>query len=92
MVSVKVLLFTRTDEGWRFKPVRSTPKGKLIWDRGDGGMYYIEWYENRTRRRQSVGTEPAQVLEARRRKILELTGKAAEGGREIQPLKASTGF
>ncbi len=42
-----------------------------------------EWYEDRKRRRERAGTRPAEVLEARRRKVLELKGRAAEQGRAV---------
>jgi integrase/recombinase XerD len=83
--SVNVILFARTDEGWKFRPVRRTVRGKFIWDREESGVYYLEWYEDGKRRRKAVGTQPAQVLEARRRKILELKGRATERGRTVDP-------
>jgi integrase/recombinase XerD len=83
--NVNLLLYARTDAGWKFRPVRKTPRGKFIWDRAASGAYYIEWYENRKRKRERAGIHPAEVLEARRRKILELKGRAAEQGRTIRP-------
>lgn len=87
MFSVNLVRRIRNDNGWVRVPVRKTAKGKFIWDRDERGIYYIEWYEDGKRRRQAVGTQPAQVLEARRRKILELKGKATEGGRTIEPVR-----
>ena len=85
MYQVNVVLYARSDERWKFRPVRKTPTGKFIWDNPDGGVYYLEWHENRKRKRQSAGIRPAEVLEARRRKILELKGNAIERGRKIEP-------
>jgi hypothetical protein len=30
--NVNLLLYARTDTGWKFRPVRKTPRGKFIWD------------------------------------------------------------
>jgi integrase/recombinase XerD len=54
-----------------------------VWDRNDTGAYYLEWYEDGKRKRKPAGIRPAEVLEARRRKILELKGKATEHGRTV---------
>lgn len=85
MYRVNVLLYARGDDGWKFQPVRKTPRGKFVWDRTENGTFYLEWYEDGKRRRARAGTRPAEVLEARRRKILELKGKAAEAGRTMRP-------
>ena len=83
MFNVNLILYSRGDDGWRFQPVRKTPQGKFVWDRAENGVYYLEWYEDGKRRRASAGTRPAEVLEARRRKILELKGRAIEQGRTV---------
>jgi hypothetical protein len=58
MFSVNVLLRTHTDKGWVRVPVRKTAKGKFIWDNPNGGIYYLEWYEDGKRKRQSAGVQP----------------------------------
>ena len=73
------------DNGWKFQPVRRTQRGKFIWDNSQRGVYYIEWYENGKRRRKPAGIRPAEILEARRQKTLELKGMATEAGRTVQP-------
>lgn len=84
MFSVNVLLRIRTDDGWVRVPVRKTAGGKFIWDSSAPGVYYLEWYEDGRRRRARAGLRPAEVLQARRRKILELKGRATEKGRTIE--------
>jgi site-specific recombinase XerD len=81
MYKVNLLLYVRGGEGWKFQPVRKTARGKFIWDGTRNGVYYLEWYEDRRRKRARAGVQPAEVVEARRRKILELKGRAAEAGR-----------
>ena len=83
MYKVNLLLYSRTDDGWKFQPVRKTAQGKFVWDRSENGAYYLEWYEDGKRRRATAGTRPSEVLEARRRKILELKGRAIEEGRTV---------
>ena len=85
MFRVNVLVYERTDDGWKFRPVRKTPKGKPIWDKSEGGVYYLEWHEDGKRKRETAGVQPSEVLDARRRKILELKGRAIEKGRTVQP-------
>lgn len=85
MFSVNVLHRVRTDSGWVRVPVRKTPQGKFVWDRSQPGVYYLEWYEDGKRRRATAGVTPSEVLEARRRKILELKGRAIEQGRTVSP-------
>lgn len=62
-----------------------TPRGKFVWDRTPGGVYYLEWYEAKKRKRERAGITPSEVLESRRRKILELKGSATERGRVVAP-------
>jgi len=85
MYKVNLLLYARGENGWKFQPVRRTPRGRFVWDRSDHGAYYLEWYEHGKRKRKPAGTRPAEVLEARRRKILELKGRATEQGRTVAP-------
>jgi integrase len=85
MFSVNVLHRVRTDNGWVRIPVRKTPRGKYVWDTSTPGVYYLEWYEDGRRKRERAGVRPAEVLEARRRKILELKGRASELGRRVTP-------
>jgi hypothetical protein len=88
MFSVNVLHRVRSDNGWIRVPVRKTPRGKFVWDGSTPGIYYLEWYEDGKRRRARAGVRPAEVLEARRRKILELKGKATEQGRTVAPARS----
>src|SRR5207248_6341614 len=85
MFSVNVLLRVRRDNGWVRIPVRKTAQGKFLWDNSENGIYYLEWYEDKRRRRERAGIRPAEVVEARRRKILELKGRAIEKGRTVAP-------
>ncbi len=82
---MNVVLRVKSDDGWIRIPVRKTPEGKFVWDNPEHGIYYLEWYEEGRRKRQTAGIRPAEVLEARRRKILELKGKAIDNGRTVHP-------
>lgn len=57
---------------WRFVtvPRRGT---RYVWDPRPG-FYLIEWWEGPVRRREAAGRSPTEVLEAVRRKQLELAG------------------
>ena len=81
---VNILKYIKVGDKWRFAPVQTqNNKLKQDWVLVDGsperhaeGTYYIEWYENGVRRRQSV-KDTNEVLEQARRKAIELdAGKA----------------
>ncbi len=81
---VNILKYIKVADKWRFAPAQTTNnKLKMDWVLIDGkperhpeGTYYIEWYENKKRCRQSVKNS-AEVLEQARRKAIELdAGKA----------------
>jgi integrase/recombinase XerD len=79
-----ILKYIKVSDKWRFAPAQtSNNKLKMDWVLIDGkperhpeGTYYIEWYENKKRCRQSV-KDSAGVLDQARRKAIELdAGKA----------------
>ena len=81
---VNILKYVKVADKWRFAPAQTqNNKLKQDWVLVDGsperhaeGTYYIEWYENGVRRRQSV-KDSSEVLEQARRKAIELdAGKA----------------
>ena len=71
---------------WRFCPVIRTSNGRIRPDyvSVDGrpelhkeGSYYIEWYSDGKRRRESVGKDPTEAFAAAERKALILKNKVA---------------
>jgi integrase/recombinase XerD len=90
---VNILKYVKVADKWRFAPAQ-TQNNKLKQDlvlvdgspeRHAEGTYYIEWYENGVRRRQSV-PDPSAVLEQARRKAIELD--ASKAGIEIAESEA----
>ena len=85
---VNILKYVKVAGKWRFATARtSNNKLKMDWVLIDGkperhpeGTYYIEWYENKRRCRQSV-KDSAEVLEQARRKAIELD--AVKAGIEV---------
>jgi len=81
---VDILKYVKVADKWRFAPAQTqNNKLKQDWVLVDGsperhaeGAYYIEWYENGVRRRQSVQDSGA-VLEQARRKAIELDASKA---------------
>jgi integrase len=81
---VNILKYIKVADKWRFAPAHtSNNKLKTDWVLIDGkperhpeGTYYIEWYENKRRCRQSV-KDPVEVLEQARRKAIELDAEKA---------------
>ncbi len=79
---VNVLKYVKVNDGWRFAPVVEK-NGKIVRDQvkiagkpehHPEGKYFIEWYQDRKRRRQSVG-DFADVTDAARRKSIELNAR-----------------
>lgn len=91
---VNILKYVKVADKWRFAPAQtSNNKLKMDWVLIDGnperhheGTYYIEWYENKRRCRQSV-KDSAEVLEQARRKAIELD--AGKAGIEIADVGGS---
>ncbi|HEY6349261.1 MAG TPA: tyrosine-type recombinase/integrase [Candidatus Angelobacter sp.] len=81
---VNILKYVKIANKWRFAPAQtSNNKLKMDWVLIDGkperhpeGTYYIEWYENKRRCRQSV-KDSAEILEQARRKVVELDAEKA---------------
>lgn len=83
---VNILKKIKLQDQWRFAPMVEDSQGRIKWDHVaiDGheevhreGAYYIDWYENGRRRRESVGKFPHDVLERARRKRLVLQSEKA---------------
>jgi integrase len=90
---VNILKYVKVDGKWRFASAQ-TQNNKLKQDcvmvdgraeRHPEGTYYIEWYENGVRRRQTV-KDSTEVLEHARRKAIELD--ASKAGIEIAESEA----
>ncbi|HLJ27488.1 MAG TPA: site-specific integrase [Candidatus Angelobacter sp.] len=85
---VNILKYVKVADKWRFAPAQLVNnKLKFDWVLIDGkpqrhaeGTYYVEWYEDGQRRRQSV-KDSADVLEQARRKAIALD--AGKTGLEI---------
>ncbi|HEY6250043.1 MAG TPA: hypothetical protein VI685_08780 [Candidatus Angelobacter sp.] len=76
---VNILKYVKVADKWRFAPVQFV-NNKLKFDcvlidgkaeRHSEGTYYIEWYEDGKRRRQSV-KDSGEVLDQARRKAIAL--------------------
>ena len=75
--SVRIVQKVKAPDGvWRFVSIKKVGR-KYLW--GDQeGTYFLEWLEGTKKRRESVGTSRAEVLNAKRRKGHELVGQLAE--------------
>jgi integrase/recombinase XerD len=81
--SVRILKKIREEKGvWRFVSLKRSGD-RYVWD-DRPGQYFLEWWEGTKRRREAVGDSPSEVLEAKRRKRLELIGQMVEGKRAQQ--------
>jgi integrase/recombinase XerD len=82
---VKILKYVKSGEAWRFANVVER-NGKVVRDhvlisgvdeRHPEGTYYIEWYEIGNRRRRKAVQDFAEVVEAARRKAVEMEAMRA---------------
>jgi integrase len=65
--------------GWRFISLkRAGPR--YAWD-DRSGVYFVEWWEGKKRRRERAGETPSEAMEAQRRKRHELVGESVLGGK-----------
>ncbi|MFI5110210.1 MAG: tyrosine-type recombinase/integrase, partial [Terriglobales bacterium] len=83
---VNIIKYVKTGNAWRFAPVAHNRNGAIRWDHvviagreehHPEGKYFIEWRENGTRRRRSVGAIPSDVLAEAQRKRAALDAQAA---------------
>ncbi|HWE83619.1 MAG TPA: site-specific integrase [Terracidiphilus sp.] len=83
---VNITKYVKCDGRWRFAPIARRASGNIHWDHVliDGlaehhaeGKYFIEWREDGTRRRRSVGTMPAEILAEAQRQRAVLDAKHA---------------
>jgi integrase/recombinase XerD len=66
----------KIDDRWVLRSIPKKPNGQRDWNALPDGSYFIEWRENRKRRRLPAGTTVAQALEVQRRKHAELAAIA----------------
>jgi integrase/recombinase XerD len=93
---VNILKKIQVGESWRFAPLKQDAQNRISWnvvfingldEIHKEGSFYIEWYENGRRKRESVGKRPHEVLERARRKRLVLDSERA--GIEVKDHEAT---
>ncbi len=87
--TVRIIKKIREDGGqWRFVSLRRAGT-RYAWDKRPG-HYFVEWWEGRSRRRQTAGQTPSEAMEAQRRKRNELVGERVLGTKGELPTQADT--
>lgn len=77
---VRIIKKIRVSPGvWKFISLQKNGN-RYLWDDREG-VYYLEWWEGLSRKRESVGTTPSQAREAQSRKQHELMGRGVAGGK-----------
>ena len=93
---VNILKKIKVGGSWRFAPLKQDAQNRISWnvvfingldEIHKEGSFYIEWYENGRRKRESVGKRPHEVLERARRKRLVLDSERA--GIEVKEHEAA---
>lgn len=76
MARVNIVKRIKTDGRWIMRSLPKKASGDWDWKALPEGRYYIEWYEDGSRRREPAGTTAAQALEVHRRKRHQIDGLA----------------
>lgn len=66
---------------WRFISLDRIGE-RYVWDKRPG-VYFVEWWDGRRRRRERAGLAPSEASEAQRRKRNELVGEAVTSRRAV---------
>ncbi len=76
MAHVNIVKRIKSDGRWVMRSLPKKSSGEWDWRALPEGRYYIEWYEEGSRRREAAGTTAAQALEVHRRKRHQIDGLA----------------
>jgi integrase/recombinase XerD len=83
---VNIIKKVKVGKSWRFAQLLEDGRGHIRWDHVviDGedqvhkeGAYYLDWYQDGRRKRESVGNTPSEVQDRARRKSLFLESERA---------------
>jgi integrase len=90
--SVRIIKKIHDEDGqWRFISLPHAGT-RYVWDKRPG-RYFVEWWEGKQRKRESVGITPSEAMEAQRRKRNELIGAFVLGnGTRETPKQEETQF
>ncbi len=84
---IRIIKKIRVSSGvWKFVSLKRAGN-RYAWD-GRPGVYFVEWWEGRKRRREMAGRTPAEAAETQRRKRNELAGEGMLGGKAAAPVPA----
>jgi integrase len=68
MARVNIVKRIKINGRWVMRSIPRKQSGNWDWNSLPDGRYYVEWYEQGTRRREPAGTTVAQALEVQRRR------------------------
>jgi integrase/recombinase XerD len=74
---VNILQYIKAPKGWKWEAIPKNPRtGAYLWSKAQSNHFYICWREEKRRHCEKAGSMPSEALEAKRRKELELAGRA----------------
>jgi hypothetical protein len=76
MARINIVKRIKSDGRWVMRSVPKKANGEWDWKSLPEGRYYVEWYEDGSRRREQAGSTVAQALEVQRRKKHQMDGLA----------------
>ena len=68
MARVNIVKRIKINGRWVMRSIPRKQSGNWDWNSLPDGRYYVEWYEQGSRRREPAGTTVAQALEVQRRR------------------------
>src|SRR5437763_2664767 len=68
MARVNIVKRIKVNGRWVMRSIPRKQSGNWDWNSLPDGRYYVEWYEQGSRRREPAGTTVAQALEVQRRR------------------------
>lgn len=74
MAHVNIVKRIKSDGRWVMRSVPRKRSGEWDWKALPEGRYYVEWYDEGTRRREPAGSTVAQALEVQRRRKHQIDG------------------
>ena len=76
MARVNIVKRIKVSGRWIMRSIPRKQSGGWDWNSLPDGRYYVEWYEQGTRKREPAGATVAQALEVQRRRRHQIEGQA----------------
>lgn len=76
MARVNIVKRIKDNGRWIMRSIPKKPSGGWDWNSLPDGRYYVEWYEEGSRKREPAGSTVAQALEVQRKRRHDVEGRS----------------